>query len=72
LQILLGRENAFARAVAQGGVEFNSPIMKAVAYDLDLLQQLALPLSRLADHISDIAPILGPYWVAAGVNDIQV
>ncbi|GAX82202.1 hypothetical protein CEUSTIGMA_g9630.t1 [Chlamydomonas eustigma] len=64
-QILLGRENAFARAVAQGGVESGAAIMRAVAYDLDLLQQLTLPLSRLVDHISDIAPIMSPYWVAA-------
>ncbi len=37
-QILLGRDNAFARAVAQGGLEAGAPVLKAVAYDLDVLQ----------------------------------
>mmetsp|Transcript_4838 Transcript_4838/g.10389 ORF Transcript_4838/g.10389 Transcript_4838/m.10389 type:complete len:497 (+) Transcript_4838:49-1539(+) len=64
-QILLGRDNAFARAVAQGNVEAGSPILKAVAYDLDVLQQICLPMSRLAEYIGDAAPIAGPYWVEA-------
>ena len=44
LQILLGRDNAFARAVAQGTVDPGAGILKAVAYDLDVLQQLSIPL----------------------------
>jgi hypothetical protein len=28
-QILLGRDNAFARAVAQGNLESNAPVLKA-------------------------------------------
>ena len=34
MQILLARDNVFARAVAQGTLEPNAPILKAVAYDL--------------------------------------
>lgn len=37
-QILLGRDNTFARAVAQGTLEANAPMLRAVAYDLDVLQ----------------------------------
>ncbi len=67
-QILLGRDNAFARAVAQGNVTRDAPIMRAVACDLDVLQQLALPLPRLAESIGDAAPIAGPYWISAGTK----
>jgi hypothetical protein len=38
LQVLLGRDNPFARAVAQGNVSDHSPMLEAVAYDLDTLQ----------------------------------
>lgn len=37
-QVLLGRDNAFARAVAQGNLEAGAPVLRAVAYDLDVLQ----------------------------------
>ena len=64
-QLLLGRDNAFARAVAQGNVDLNSPVLRAVAYDLDILQQLSIPLSRLAESVSDAAPIGGSWWTEA-------
>lgn len=65
-QVLLGRENAFARAVAQGNLEDGAPLIKALQYDLDVLQQLSIPLSRLAEYVGDTAPLAGPYWVSAG------
>ena len=64
-QLLLGRDNAFARAVAQGNVDLNSPVLRAVAYDLDILQQLSIPMSRLAESVSDAAPIGGSWWTEA-------
>ncbi|KXZ56697.1 hypothetical protein GPECTOR_1g628 [Gonium pectorale] len=45
-QILLGRDNAFARAAAQGTLDPGAPLHKAVAYDLDVLQELSLSLSQ--------------------------
>lgn len=64
-QILLGRDNAFARAVAQGNLEPGAPVLRAVAYDLDVLQELSLPLPQLAEYVADAAPTAGPYWVEA-------
>lgn len=37
-QLLMGRDCAIARAVAQGNVEEGAPILKALAHDLDRLQ----------------------------------
>ena len=65
MQLLLGRDNAFARAVAQGNIEAKAAVLKAVAYDLDVLQQLSVPMTRLAEFVGDAAPVVGPYWVAA-------
>lgn len=65
-QILTARDNAFARAVAQGTLSDGAPVLKAVAYDLDVLQKLSLPMARLAQYIGEAAPVAGPYWVAAG------
>ncbi|GLC51367.1 hypothetical protein PLESTB_000494700 [Pleodorina starrii] len=64
-QILLGRDNAFARAAAQGTLDDDAPVLRAVAYDLDVLQELALPLPQVAELIADAAPLGGPYWLEA-------
>eukprot|EP00878_Enallax_costatus_P017062 GHUV01017914.1.p1 GENE.GHUV01017914.1~~GHUV01017914.1.p1 ORF type:complete len:556 (+),score=170.71 GHUV01017914.1:1048-2715(+) len=64
-QILLGRDNPFARAVAQGQVQQGAPILQAVAYDLDTLQGLAVGLETLADYVGEVAPTAGSYWVSA-------
>ncbi|WIA40947.1 hypothetical protein OEZ86_004601 [Tetradesmus obliquus] len=64
-QILLGRDNSFARAVAQGQVQDGAPILQAVAYDLDTLQGLAISLETLADYVGEVAPTAGSYWVSA-------
>ena len=61
-QILLGRENPFARACAEGKVSKGAPILRAAEYDLDILQQLSVPINRLADYVGDAAPLSGPYW----------
>ena len=37
-QLLYGRDSAFARSVAQGSVEVGSPVLRALAHDLDQLQ----------------------------------
>ncbi|KAG2443031.1 hypothetical protein HYH02_009446 [Chlamydomonas schloesseri] len=70
-QILLGRDNAFARAVAQGTLEAGAPVLRAVAYDLDALQELALPLPQVAEMIADAAPAAGPYWLE-GASSISL
>eukprot|EP00798_Chlamydomonas_sp_ICE-L_P007960 gene7960-1176_t len=65
-QILMARDNSFARAVAQTGkLDPDSPALKGVAYDLDVLQQLCIPMKNLAEYIGDAAPIAGPYFVDA-------
>lgn len=64
-QILLGRDNPFARAVAQGQVQPGAPILQAVAYDLDTLQGLAVGLETLADYVGEMAPVAGSYWGSA-------
>ncbi|KAG1659329.1 hypothetical protein FOA52_010377 [Chlamydomonas sp. UWO 241] len=64
-QILTARDNAFARAVAQGSLNEGAPALKAVAYDLDVLQKLSVRMSRLAEYIGEAAPVAGPYWVMA-------
>lgn len=67
-QLLLGRDNPFARAVAQGNCEEGAPVLEAVAYDLDTLQDMSISLQQLADYISDVAPTAGPYWLSAGAR----
>ncbi|GBF92461.1 hypothetical protein Rsub_04565 [Raphidocelis subcapitata] len=64
-QVLFGRENAFARAAAQGGADARAPSMEAVAYDLDVLQDLAMPLQQLVDLTTDAAPTVGGYWASS-------
>ncbi|KAG2499306.1 hypothetical protein HYH03_002884 [Edaphochlamys debaryana] len=64
-QILLGRDNAFARAAAQGTLEGGAPVLRAVAYDLDVLQELSLGLGQVAELVSDTVPSAGPYWTEA-------
>jgi hypothetical protein len=51
--------------VAQGNVEPHAPILKTVAYDLDVLQELSITLAELAEYVSDVAPTAGPYWMEA-------
>ena len=60
--MLLGSNNPFARAVAQGNVEAGAPVPQAVAYDLDVLQQLSVPLSQLTAHVRAVAPTVPAYW----------
>lgn len=52
--------------MAQGNLEDDAPLIKALQYDLDLLQQLSVSLSGLAEYVGDTAPLAGPYWVSAG------
>ncbi len=59
LQVLLGRDNSFARAIAQGNLEPGAPILKAAAYDLDVLQELSISLEQLAEFVAEVAPTAG-------------
>jgi hypothetical protein len=58
-QVLLGRDNSFARAIAQGNLEPGAPILKAAAYDLDVLQELSISLEQLAEFVFEVAPTAG-------------
>lgn len=64
-QIFFGRDNPYARGVAQGTVAQNAPMTAALAYDLDVLQELCLSLSDVARLVVDVAPTAGSYWVEA-------
>jgi predicted AAA+ superfamily ATPase len=65
-QILLGRDNPLARAAAQGQLDFDdAPALKALAADLDALQELSAPLLQVAAYVGDIAPTVPARWVAA-------
>lgn len=65
-QILLGRDNNFARLAAQDELDSRAPLLKAVAYDLDVLQQLCISVAELADFVGEMAPTVGGYYVTAG------
>ncbi|GFR41274.1 hypothetical protein Agub_g1949, partial [Astrephomene gubernaculifera] len=69
-QILLGRDNSFARAAAQGSLEAGggAPLLRAVSYDLDVLQELALSMNQIAELVADAAPAAGPYWQEAATS----
>jgi hypothetical protein len=57
--VLLGRDNSFARSIAQGNLELGAPILKAAAYDMDVLQELSASLEQLAQFVLEVAPTAG-------------
>ncbi|KAJ9510215.1 hypothetical protein QJQ45_015694 [Haematococcus lacustris] len=67
-QLLMGRDNSVARAVAQGTLGEGAPILQALAHDLDTLQTLAVSLRGLVEYIEETAPIVGSDWVAAACS----
>ena len=67
-QILMGRDNSFARAAAQGGARADAAAMEAVAYDLDMLQDLSVSLQQVVDIVADAAPTAGNYYAAAATS----
>ncbi|KAI8474492.1 MAG: hypothetical protein J3K34DRAFT_518218 [Monoraphidium minutum] len=68
-QILFARENWFARAAAQGGVDDGAAALEAAAYDLDMLQarlgDLAVSMQTVLDLVADAAPTAGNYYTTA-------
>jgi predicted AAA+ superfamily ATPase len=65
-QVLAGRDNPLARAAAQGQLDFDdAPALKALAADLDALQELSVPLEQVAAYVGDVAPTVPARWVAA-------
>jgi hypothetical protein len=44
LQVLAGKDNAFAKGAAMGALQHNSPLSATVAHDLDVLQVRCCPI----------------------------
>ena len=65
-QVLIGKYNAFARAAAKGELQKSSPLHKAAAYDLDILQKLAVAETTLVSWVEDVSRSLPQGWPAAG------
>jgi hypothetical protein len=66
LQVLIGKFNCFARAAAKGELPKSSPLHKAAAYDLDVLQKLAVAETTLVSWVEDVSRSLPQGWPAAG------
>jgi hypothetical protein len=63
----MGRDNTFVRAVADCNVKDSTPVREAAAYDLDVLQRLAVVEQTLVDWVRDtIGPSISPAWAPAG------
>lgn len=67
-QILLGKQNAFAKAAARGELPRSSPRHKAAAYDLDILQKLAVAESTLVSWIEDVSSSIPDGWKEAALS----
>ena len=66
LQVLRGA-NPFAKAASRGTLlPPGSPMHKAAAYDLDVLQKLAVPEPTLVSWISDVCADLPKEWAETG------
>ena len=63
-QILAGRDNAWAKAVARG--EEAASLDIAVEHDLDVLQRLAVAESTLASWIAGSGSRVPEAWLKAG------
>ena len=66
-----GRDSAIARSIAQGSVDAGSPILNALAHDLDKLQDIAVDQRDLAVYISEVAPTCGNAYVTAGACGLR-
>jgi len=64
--VLIGKYNCFARLAAKGELLRASPLHKAVAYDLDILQKLAVAETTLVSWVEDVSRSLPQGWPAAG------
>lgn len=64
-EVLTGKFNAFARAAAKGELPKSSPLHKAAAFDLDVLQKLAVAETTLVSWVQDVATSMPEGWAAA-------
>ena len=64
LQIIIARDNAWAKEVSQG--EGKSKKLQAAANDLRVLQQLALENDDIVGLVRDALPEVPDVWVRAG------
>lgn len=67
MQVLVGKFNPFARGAARGELQKSSPLHKAAAYDLDILQKLAVAESTLVSWVEDVCRALPEGWLTAGM-----
>lgn len=66
-QVLTGKYNPFARAAAKGELPKSSPLHKAAAFDLDVLQKLAVAETTLVSWVEDVSTSLPEGWATAGL-----
>ena len=67
MQVLVGKFNPFARGAARGELQRSSPLHKAAAYDLDILQKLAVAETTLVSWVEDVTRSLPEGWLTAGM-----
>ena len=70
-QVLNGKANSFARAAAMGDLPKSSPLHKAAAFDLDILQKLSVAETTLVSWVEDTCRSLPEGWAAAGFSGLQ-
>lgn len=66
MQILVGRDNSWARELSVG--DFKSRKLQAAANDLLVLQSLALENEDIVALVRDAIPEVPDVWVRAGVS----
>lgn len=67
-EVLIGKYNCFARVAAKGELLRASPLHKAVAYDLDILQKLAVAETTLVSWVEDVSRSLPQGWPGAAAS----
>ena len=70
--MLAGKFNSFAKAAARGELPKSSPLHKAAAFDLDILQKLAVAETTLVSWVEDVSRSLPEGWAAAGLFGLQL
>lgn len=70
MQVLNGKANSFAKAAAKGDLPKSSPLHKATAFDLDILQKLAVAETTLVSWVEDTSRSLPEGWAAAGLSHL--
>ena len=70
LQVLTGKFNTFAKAAAKGELPKSSPLHRAAAFDLDILQKLAVAETTLVSWVEDVSRSLPEGWATAGTSHL--